>query len=374
MSDFKFYNPVRIIYGRGKAEEIASICKGNNIFIITGPVTSQMPFFEKLKQTLGNRYVGAFNKVQPNPECDTAEEVVELVKSCGADYIIGVGGGSSMDTAKIVAAAVAEGRNVIEYFSGRCQPCRRLPLLLMPTTSGSGSEVTNVSVMSGKLEGMGMRVKKPIVSDYLYPDIAVVDPALTDTMPPRLTAITGFDAYCHAIEAYWATSSNPLSDTYALHAIKLIIKNLAIAYQNPDDQTARDNMSLASLMAGVAFSQTRTTVLHANSYYLTEKYKIEHGAACAILLVPFIKKNMEAVSEKLNLLAQWCGFKDAYQLADATEVLYNACGMPTKLSSYGVNADDLEVIAEEALKQPITSLNPVKVTKEMLIDMMFKVL
>jgi alcohol dehydrogenase class IV len=249
-----------------------------------------------------------------------------------------------------------------EYFYGEKTFTEdRVGLFLMPTTSGTGSEVTSVSVLTDKVKN----VKKPVVTPMFFADSAIVDPSLTYTMPPKITAITGFDAFCHAIEAYWAVSALPLCDAIGMYAVDLVVKNLRNAFDDGANKDAREKMAEASLMAGVAFSQTRTTAIHGVSYPLCTYGDFDHGSACATTMVPFMRFNYkEETKEKMDRLIEYCGFKSMTEFADFMQELMDYTGVSRKLRDAGISEDQLETIAEEGAAHGLTAVNPVKVTKE----------
>lgn len=370
---FTFYAPVLTCFGRGITGELSRHCQGKKTFFLCDPYLATTEAYQTLKASLGGPVAGEFSGITPNPECSDIAAAVSLAGERGAELVVGIGGGSAMDASKIVAASSLEGKNPTDYLTGAAQPAARLPLVLIPTTAGTGSEVTNVSVLCGTVDGV--HVKKPVVNNCLYADIALVDPMLTDTMPPRVTASTGFDAICHALEAYWSRASTPISDALALQSVQLALRWIGEACSASPSHEARDGMALASVMAGIAFSQTRTTVLHGNSFRLTERYGVEHGIACAILLPGFLRECASSpAGEKLDHLARYCGLDDARTLATRLEALYRSCGLPTSLSGYGVERKDLPEIAGYGMTQAITALTPVDVTNELLISLMEQVL
>lgn len=362
MTAFTFFLPVKMEFGRDKYKALSNYLKGDRVMIISDPIISKMLYYEEIKNLLGEKLVLTYEKVMPNPETGMIDEAVSQARASNIDCVLGIGGGSSLDTAKVVAllAGTKEGE-VKDFLYQKCEyPACRTELLLMPTTAGTGSEVTNVAVVNDIEAGM----KKPLVSPYMYADIALIDSALTDTMPKKVTAGTGFDAFCHAIEAYWATNTNPITQATALEAMDLILKNLKKAYDDGADQEARNNMAKASMLAGIAFSQTRTTVLHAISYYLTAHYRIEHGIACTFTLVPFMKYNLETIREALQKAASYCGYQTPEEFIGAISKLYSDVNMPKKLSEYGVQFKEVDRIVEEGMAQGTTKLNPRLVTFE----------
>lgn len=265
----------------------------------------------------------------------------------------------------------ASDRKFVECLEGGADLPKRQPrLILIPTTAGTGSEVTNVGVYTSSETG----AKIPMVRPDFYADTAVLYPQATYTMPPQVTANTGMDAFCHAIEAYWNQNSQPLCDACAIEALKLIKDNLLTAFQKRDDTEARKNMSTASLLAGVAFSQTRTTGPHALSYPLTARYHVAHGVGCAVSLPAFIRMSSQKAASKMKRLAGNLGYADVESLADGVEELLKSLHMPTRLREIGAGEQELEDIAREAMNYyPQLALTPAVITLESLSDMLHSI-
>lgn len=359
MYDFLFFNSVKTAVGRGKYRDIHNLASGSRIMLISDRIISTMPFYEEIKQILGERFVCEYIDVIPNPECSNIDDAVRLAKGWNANCIIGIGGGSVLDASKMTAMLLGSEGAAKDYVSGsRKLGDKRVFLVLCPTTAGTGSEVTNIAVITDR----STCKKVPLAGDVLLADYAVVDPCLTSTMPPKIAALTGFDALCHAFESYWSLASTPVSDALALSAIKAILGNLENAYRGDDN--AKEEMVIASYMAGLAFNQTRTNICHANSYYLTARYGIDHGTACAITLIPFLRYNYEGIKEKLDIVGRFCGYSDGKELSDAISSLYNSVGMPRSLRQFGVKKQELPLIAKEALAVGSSRLNARVVTEE----------
>ena len=204
----------------------------------------------------------------------------------------------------------------------------------------------------------------PFVTDEFWADEALIDPEMTYSLPPAVTASTGMDAFCHAIEAYWNKESQPMCDFLAMGALKTILENIKAAYDHPDDTEARGAMITAALVAGVAFSQTRTTGIHAVSFPLTTEFHASHGAACSITLPAFIRAAKQGAAEKLRVLAGYLGYADADALADGVEALMRSMKMPVRLRELGVREADIPHIAEVGLTAAIIQLTPAEMNQE----------
>ena len=272
---FNYFMPVRICFKNELVKKLDQYISGNNVLIISDPFLYKNGTAALIGDSLSKKNVAYFSDIEPNPSCESVDNAAEVAREIKADCVIGLGGGSSMDVAKIVSCLVTNEGSIYDYYSKetRTLESRKAILILIPTTAGTGSEVTNVGVFTNRKIG----IKMPMVNDHFWADYAIIDPELTYSLPPAVTASTGMDAFCHAIESYWNRASQPICDMLALRAMKLILENIKIAYEHPNDTNARANMMEASLIAGIAFSQTRTTGIHAISFPLTTEYHASHG-------------------------------------------------------------------------------------------------
>lgn len=361
---FKYYMPVKICFENGLVSRLSEYISGDNILIISDPFLYKNGTAEKIGKKLeeAGKKVGYFSEIEPNPSCESVDAAAEKARELKADCIIGLGGGSAMDVSKIVSCLVTNEGSIYDYYSGGTKQLspRKALLMLIPTTAGTGSEVTNVGVFTNKKIG----IKMPFVTDLFWADYAMIDPELTYTLPASVTASTGMDAFCHGIEAYWNKESQPMCDMLAMGALKLVLENIKKAYDCPDDRAARGNMILASLIAGVAFSQTRTTGIHAISFPLTTEYKQSHGNACSITLPAFIRISKEQAEDKVTTLAAYLGYESIDALADAVEALMVSMDMPVRLSQIGVKEDELQHITAVGLGAAIIQLTPAVMNEE----------
>ena len=359
---FDFFMPVKVVFGRDRIQDLAAMVGGRKVLIVTDAVMVQIGLIKRIRSCLQSEAL-IYEGIEPNPTVESVNEAARIGRSAQIECVIGVGGGSSMDASKAVAAMINAEGDFEDYFYGiRPLNTPRVGLYVLPTTSGTGSEVTSVGVFTDKKKN----IKKPFLSNSFFVDAAIVDSTLTHTMPPRVTAVTGFDAFCHAIEAYWSVNSQPISDGASLQAVDLILKNLRKAFDNGQDAVARDSMAKASLLAGVAFSQTRTTAIHGVSYPLSTHGRFDHGAACAITLVSFIRYNYPTVQEKMDRLIAYCGLASNDELADKLQELMEYTGMTTRLSSAGITESMMDSIIKEGVEHNLTKLNPRPVNPESL--------
>lgn len=359
---FGYWMPVHICYEEGISKKMTRFIKGERVFVISDPFLYENGLAESVGNSLEGKQVSYFSHIEPNPSCESVDEAAALAREAGADCVIGLGGGSSMDVAKMVACLVSNEGSVYDYYSGGTKELkgRDTMLICIPTTAGTGSEVTNVGVFTNRKKG----VKMPMVHDLFWPDYAMIDPSLTYTLPPAVTASTGMDAFCHAIEAYWNKESVPVCDMLSLGAMKLILENIKRAYEEPKDQKARGAMLTASLIAGISFSQTRTTGIHALSFPLTTEFGASHGTACAVTLPAFVRLSQAQKGEKMRALAAYLGYGSVEELAQALEELMADMGLPTRLSQIGVKKEDLAHIASVGLSAAIINLTPAEMNEK----------
>lgn len=313
--------------------------------------------------------VEVIHNTPPEPATHHVEQVLALARQQECQAVIGIGGGSSMDVAKITAVLLANTQSLTELLRGGKIEKRGVPTLMIPTTAGTGAEATQNAIFLVPEE----ESKVGIVSPKLVPDWAILDPALTVGLPPAITASTGMDALCHAIECYISKKANPLSDTYALQAIRLISRSLRRAYQNGKDLDARHDMLLAALFGGMSIASSSTTAVHALAYPLGGKYHMPHGLSNAILLPYVMEFNRDACTEKFRDIAEAMGLPvSGLSAADAADRLIKSLfaltrdlQMTVSLRDRGLTADDIEGMVEAASK--VTRLlnnNPKPMTRE----------
>jgi len=286
-----------------------------------------------------------FDRVEAEPPARIVDECGQLVRKEGADLVIGIGGGSSMDTAKGAALLAKSSGKIVDYVGFDKFSQRGLPKILLPTTAGTGSEVTRNFVITDEAENR----KKVVFTDFGLADVAIVDPLLTVTCPPVVTADTGMDALVHAIETFVSVNATPFSDTLAIEAIRLIGEYLPVAYVKGDNIEARFNMALAATLAGLAFPSGGLGAVHALSYVLGTEYHLSHGRTNAIMLPYVVAYNKLGNLRKYALIAQTMGenidglsdYEAADKLASYLLRLLEIVGIPSKLGAYGVSEKDM---------------------------------
>ncbi len=349
------------------------------IFLVTGKssyITSGAK--ELLDNLLTNYEVQRFWNFDSNPKVKDIERGIEVFNQDDYNVVIAVGGGSVIDTAKLISFFAANNLNIREYLSNPQNNIRKpKPLIAIPTTSGTGSEATHFAVLYIE------RTKHSLAHEYILPDVALVDPALTMSMPKYITATTGMDALSQAIESYWNINSNDKSRSLAAEAIELIMSNLANAVNAPD-KSARSAMSKAANLAGKAINITSTTASHAVSYPLTSYFGIPHGHAVALTLAAMLEYNAgvsdddvldargcDYVTENLNKLAALLGKKDIAGAKEEIAELMKRIGLEMKLSLLGVKAEkDIDTIINNGLDPDRVKNNPRKLTRDALRKML----
>ena len=339
---WKYYNPVEVVFGTGKLDELGQLMAERGLdraLIVSDPFTHRSGVAARLNECAGGRVLDIISEVEPNPTCDNVDACARRARELGARAIIGLGGGSAMDCAKAAAAAAAMDCTGLELLRGR-PVTDALPLIAVPTTAGTGSEVGWGAVLSDH----AANAKIAIFGSPMFPRLALVDPVLTYTVPPAVTASTGLDVIAHSLDAMCSVRANPVSDGLAVRAAKLAFENLEAAFRDGSDAVARERMAMASTIAGYAFSNTGTTGSHACSYLLTAKYHIPHGEACALTLDAWFRKDA-AVRPLLHTLSRMMGFANA--AADRLAELKELTGMRTTLTAMGV-PDTQEALDELA--------------------------
>ncbi len=356
MADFIYSQPVKIWFGRGKLSMLSDVLNELNAEKCVLVCGKHFQVQAEELQKAEKRVCGIFSGVEQNPQLSGAIETADLAKSIQADTIIGIGGGSSIDTAKFAAAIAGEETDVLACYHGELPfPKTHLKIVAIPTTAGTGSEVTQVSVISHGSE------KRTINNPVFMPCAAIIDPELSATVPPRTTMNTGLDALAHALEGYWSVNHQPIPDIMAAEAVRIVLQNLETAWREPGNMTARENMAYASLLGGLSFALPKTAACHACSYPLSEDYHLPHGEACAFTLDSFVLINAD---ERLETLCKAVGLSGTEELAERIRSLKELAGLRTRLTQLGeVNLDKL---CSDCAKHPLMNNNPVRMDEEKL--------
>ena len=365
MQSWNYAQPVRILFGAGRIKELPAEVKalgGRRGVLVTSPSFVRRGIASQLVADSGGLLVATYSSVSPNPDVSECNACCEVIKREKADFVVAMGGGSVLDCAKAAATFALTTVSSHDYLTGAQPiPQKHLPLIAVPTTSGTGSEITCVSVLSDHAYGL----KAPLVSDGFYPTLALVDSELTLTVPPHLTACTGFDVLCHATEAYWSRWHQPICDALAVHAARLVLEHLAVAVTDGMDRSARDAMSEASVIAGLSFTLPKTTSPHACSYALTRLLGIPHGEACALTIDYFMRLNLDKGCGRINDFAHLLGYADGYALADAYTELKRQTGVRGDLRSFALTDAQIKELVK-ASQHPNLKNNPVEITPDLL--------
>lgn len=357
--NWNYKQPVEIIFGSGRISELNElISQYDKPLLVSDPFFKTNGLIDRIKKIANIEYV--FSNVSANPDVTEVDECSRLIRENGIDVIIALGGGSSLDLAK--AASIAA--DSIEPFHNgeKAVPETHLPVIAIPTTSGTGSEVTCVSVLTNRRTGK----KSPIVSQSFYPKTALIDPELSYSLPPAVTASTGIDVLCHAVEGYWSKAHQPICDALAVYAVKLVFEYLPKAYAEPNNKTAREKMAEASVIAGLAFTLPKTTSSHACSFPLTGIYHIPHGEACELTLDYFVRIN--GSDAHTQSLINELGYSNADRFAEDIVKLKKRLGLRIGLSDFNIGDDDIQQLVKRS-HHPNLNNNPVEITDDILFDL-----
>lgn len=374
---YTYKMPTELFFGRGAAEKIGekvreigakkALVVADNGVIAAGLIKGVLSSLEGS----GIAYA-IFSEIESDPSTKSIEIGTAVFKNEACDIAIGVGGGSSMDAAKAIATMAANPGKPFDYAGLGKIKNKPFPIIAVPTTAGTGSEATYWAVLTDK----ETKLKTGVGSWLMMPTLAILDPLLTKSLPPKVTAFTGMDALTHALESYVCTGTQPISEGLAIHAIKLIAKSLRKAVANGDDLVAREDMLMGSMMAAMAFNVTRLGLAHALAAPFGANYGIPHGMVNAILLPHVMEFNVMGATEKFIEIAKIFGenvdnmtqTEAAYKAVDAVKKLMKDIGVVEGLEDYGVKEENLRGMAEEGYTSGNVQVNPRKSTVEDLVN------
>ena len=372
--NFDFYLPVEIIFGRGRIKSLGEVAKryGYRAIIITGRKSAkENGALEKALGSLkswGVEKVIVYDKVEPNPTDKIVNEASQIVVEEKIDYIVGLGGGSALDTAKavsIVSSNEGYAWDYVNYPEGpRLIPYLNRPVICIPTTAGTGSEVNRYSVISNPI-----RKEKLVISHSLnYPKVALIDPELCLSMSPKLTAITGVDAFIHALESLTNKVENVFADELAIRALRIIKEWLPVAVSEPSNLKAREWMSYAAMLAGIAIDRKRVALIHGMEHPVSAHYpNIAHAEGLAALAPAITEFNYKGNPKKYALFAEIMGYEPKPEKAvSAVADFLEKVGMRVSLKELGVEKEKLERLAEDTymLSRGLFPINPVEPSME----------
>ncbi|MBP1931656.1 iron-containing alcohol dehydrogenase [Ammoniphilus resinae] len=364
---FRYLMPTRVECGNGMIQKAGQFIKElglSKVLIVTDKGVKDAGLLSGLVESIHAAQLdyAVFDEVEPNPSAETVHKGLDLLKLGNADAVLAIGGGSSIDTAKGIAAMATNPGNILDYEGVGKLKADPLPIIAVPTTAGTGSEATASTVITNR----ETHFKAAVISPSLYPVLAILDPELTVGLPQGITAATGMDALTHAIESYTSKAANPVSQAFALHAVKMIGENLLNSYFVGTDLKARENMLVASLIAGAAFAQSRLGNVHAISHTFGGVFNIPHGIANAALL-PFVMKfNLPACAAQYRDIAIALGKNvDGLSVLEAGEKaieavieMNQAMKIPLNIRDLGVDLEQLPKLVEDSMRSGNVLINP----------------
>lgn len=375
---FTITQPTRLTFGAGAIAGLADLVKGeggSKPFVVVDPGLKKAGLLKKVTASLKKAKMDfeVYDKIDPEPGLKLADAGCKLAAKSGCDCVIGVGGGSAMDVAKAIGILLTNGGKAEDYLGLGKITKPGVPKIMVPTTAGTGAEVTFTAVFINEKTGS----KGGMNGDPLYPDAALLDPELTVSVPPHVTAATGIDAFTHAIEGYVSTQSHPISDMYALEAIEMISSNLSLAYANGDNLEARSAMLMGSLLAGKALATAGVGLVHAMAYPLGGMFGIPHGLANAVLLPYVVEYNLIGNPGKYAAVAEVMGYdttdmplrEAAALVVEAIFNLNNDVGIPSSLADLDIPIEKVPEMADIALTvtRPVEN-NPRKPTRDEVVQ------
>lgn len=371
MKEIVLLQPGKIVFGTGCTEQFCKdyLAMGfKRLFILTAPVIR--PMIADMEKTLtdGGVSIEYFDDIRQEPSVNDFKKILGIAREFKADSVLGVGGGSVLDLSKLVATLIDSEQQIEDLFGTGFVAKRGKWFACMPTTSGTGSEVSPNAILLDERDAL----KKGVVSPYLMADAAYIDPKLTWTVPGKITAETGMDAITHCIEAYTNKFAHPVIDVYALQGIKLIAANLLRAVKDGKDVEAREALSLGSMYGGLCLGPVNTAAVHALSYPIGGEYHISHGLSNAILLPSVMRFNMSANVKKYAEVALACGVEPGKNDEETAErgvefitKLSKDCGIPTTLTELGIPETAVDHMAKAAMNvQRLLKNNPRPVTED----------
>ncbi len=366
MKEFNFKIPQNVIFGKGCLASLPGILKeagADTVFVISDPGLKRVGVVERVEKIISDAGVGysVFLEVQPNPTIGMVYAALNAYRRSGAACIVALGGGSPMDVAKAVGILASHGGNINDYVGFQKVPGPIVPLIAIPTTAGTGSEVTASSVITDETTNYKMAV----ISYNIIPDYALLDPEMIMTLPAGVAAACGVDAFIHAEEAYVSKAANPFTDAMAEKAMELIGGSIRRFVASRDDEEAACNMMLGSTLAGIAFAWAKLGNVHAMSHPVSGFFHVAHGVANAILLPVIAEYNALADQGRYRKIYDYIagGRKsdDSFtpvMLADAFRQLNDELGIPSSLSEVGVTEDKIPAMTADAMKSGNILVNP----------------
>ena len=377
---YNFFVKSNIIFGRGAEEKLTGLIQGyglKNVIVVYDQGVKAAGISDKIMERVRQSGAGiaVFDGVIPNPTNEIVEQAAAMAKEAKVDGFVAVGGGSSIDLAKAVNVLMTNDGTIGQYGGMNMvkNPC--LPLIAIPTTAGTSSEITNVSALIDTEKV----VKYVVIDNYITPSDVIADPEFTKTMPAGVTAATGMDAITHAVESYISNMATPLTEYHALKGLEILHKNLPKAVRNGEDMDAREQMMLGCIITGFSFSNANLGLVHGIAHTLSAHFGLAHGMANAAVLPYVMEYNAASCPDKMADLAKALHLsvsgnlqQDKYLLAEELKRLVKELGIK-KLSEQGVEKKDFDMLAEDVLKEPVLGFNPRQgITKEDILAILEK--
>ena len=380
MKQFDYYQPTEILYGEGRINELGEIVKkyGKKCLLVTTPVFPAVEDqYSKVKKILTDSgiEVAHFDKVQPNPTTEIITAGAEMAKSLGAEAVIGLGGGSSMDSAKAIAVEATHEGSCWDYLFFKKEPTdATLPIIAVSTTSGTGSQVTQVAVVTNTAE----RDKSALYHPIIYPNVCVIDPELMLTVPKRVTAATGFDAMCHSFESTLNPGSSDYINTMAFRSIEIVVETLPYLLENLDDQEARSKMAMSDTYGGLCIANSGVTLPHGVGMAISGMYpNVPHGESLAIIYPQFSRFTYESAVPEFARLARIFNphlnkESELFAAEKACEEIDNflqKIGLWVRLKEYGMPEDEIPKLAKQSMVLPDYKANPRIASEEEMLNL-----
>lgn len=362
--DFSYHMPADLRFGRGLADKIGDICKeigGENVLVVTGTgSTKRSGLLDRVLASLKAAGLGAavFDKVTQNPLTTTVYEGVELAKAEGCGVILGVGGGSIMDAAKAIAFCTVNAGDVSDYIFGKKQGAGALPIVLLPTTCGTGSEGNQIAVLTNP----ETKDKKALYTMQVMPRVSVIDPDVMTTMPKSVLSSVGFDAFTHSLEAYTSKKANPITDAQALLGMQLLADDLPKLVSGEGGAAEWEAVSLAATLGGMVIGAAGVSAAHGMEHPASGLKNIVHGRGLAALTPPIVERLASAAPEKFARVSVLLGGSGADDCAESIRRFLKAIDLSVKLSDLGITAEDVPWMTENCMKISIGNLKNAPVT------------
>ena len=375
--EFNYFLPVNIVFGSGKVLETGELTRpyGKKALIVTGKSSAKKSgLYDKVNDSLkaAGLETALFDKVSQNPLTTTAQEGADFAKANGCDVVVAIGGGSIMDCAKAIAFLSKNDGDINDYIYNRLRSDDALPLVLIPTTCGTGSEGNGFAVLTNPDNGD----KKSLRCNAIVAKVSIVDPKCMMTMPKKVLASVTFDALCHNIEAYTSKIAQPLTDALSLYAIELIANNLVSVYNGTENKKEWENITMASTIGGMVINTAGVTLAHGMEHPASGLKNIVHGQGLAALTPVVIEASYKGDEEKFGNIAKIFGGKSAADCADKIRELLKAIDLECKLSDLGITEEDIPWMAENCMKVSAAGVanNPVVFTQEEIAEIYRKAL